>query len=166
MRKIPPLLFLLSLALPCVLAVQTAIPAQASEKKASEHEEGNKEEKKEGEDSDISGGRFEGDPIYVHIKPIVIPVINDNGVEQLVSLILDIHVKDSNAADSLHKNMPRVVDALYRYLYGSLEDGSVKNGKLVNVTKIKNRAILAVSEIAGKENIVDVLVQAVSQRML
>jgi len=168
MRKISFTFFLLGLLTIGGLEIQNAAPALASEK-GSLHDEGESEDKKnkkDEEDNDISGGRFEGDPIYVHIKPMIIPVINDNGVEQIVSLILDIHVKDSRTADTLHKNMPRVVDALYRYLYGSLEDGSVKKGKLVNVTKIKSRAVLAVSEVAGRENIVDVLVQAVSQRML
>ncbi|MDD4615546.1 MAG: hypothetical protein PHW76_00265 [Alphaproteobacteria bacterium] len=131
---------------------------------AAEESKGKKNEKKE--DEEVSGGRFEGDPIYVHIKPLILPVINDDGVEQIVSLVLDVHVKDTETADLLRKDMPRVVDALLRHLYGSLDTGALSKGKLVNIGKLKKNAILAISEIVPRHQIVDVLVQGVSQRML
>ena len=115
---------------------------------------------------DVSGGRFAGDPIYVHISPMVLPVINDSGVEQLVTIILDVQVKNFDSADDMHTNMPKVMDSLMRALYGGLGQGVLRNGKLVNVGKIKNKAITAVGEVIGAENIQDVLVQGVSQRML
>ena len=121
--------------------------------------------KKDGAE-DVSGGRFAGDPIYVHIAPMVMPVINDKGVEQLVTLILDVQVKDFDAADAMHSNMPRVQDALMRALYGGLGQGTLRNGKLVDVTKVKNKAVAAVGEVIGADNVRDVLVQSVSQRML
>jgi flagellar protein FliL len=128
-------------------------------------EKGKKNDKKKGEE-DITGGRFAGDPIYVHIQPMILPIISDDGVEQLVSLMLDVRVKDLATANALHKNMPRVIDSLWRNLYGGLDEGSLRDGKLVNVGKIKNNAIRAVGEIAGRENILDVLVVGVAQRML
>ncbi len=121
-------------------------------------------DKKKGDD--VSGGRFRGDPIYVHISPMVLPVINDTGVEQLVTLIIDVQVKDFNAADDMHTNMPKVMDALMRSLYGGLGQGTLRNGKLVNVAKVKNKAIGAVGEVIGPDNVLDVLVQGVGQRML
>ncbi len=126
-------------------------------------EEGGGEKKK---DDDVSGGRFQGDPIYVHIAPMVLPVINDTGVEQLVTIILDVQVKDFNAADDMHTNMPKVMDALMRALYGGLGQGALRNGKLVNVAKVKAKSIGAVGEVIGPENVRDVLVQGVGQRML
>jgi flagellar basal body-associated protein FliL len=168
MRKLP-----LSFSLLCFLAlgawqgifVSRAF-AQEPAAKTNETVKSKKGDKKGNDDDDISGGRFEGDPIYVHIKPMVLPVINEEGVEQLVSLVLDVHVKDSETADTLHKDMPRVMDALLRNLYGGLEDGSLKKGKLVNIQKIKSNAINAIGEIVGRDKIVDVLVQGVTQRVL
>lgn len=149
------------------MQIPLAHPSVASEKAKSEGEKGEKGKKKEGkEEEDITGGRFEGDPIYVHVKPLILPIINDQGVEQIVSLIVDIHVKDSGTADTLHKNMPRVVDALLRHLYGGLEDGTLNKGKLVNLTKIKAKAVDAISEIVDRQSVVDVLIEGVSQRML
>lgn len=134
--------------------------AVASEKKAAQE----KGEEKGAEE--ITGGRFSGDPIYVHIRPMVLPVINEEGVQQIVSLILAIHVKDQKTAERLHKNMPRVIDALYRDLYGALGEGALTDGKMANIRKIKNKSVQAISGLVGRENVVDVLVQAVSQRML
>lgn len=134
--------------------------AVASEKKASQ------EKGEEKEPETITGGRFSGDPIYVHIKPMVLPVINEDGIQQLVSLILAIHVKDQKTAERLQRNMPRVIDALYRNLYGALGEGTLTDGKMANIRKIKSKSVQAMSELVDKENIVDVLVQAISQRML
>ncbi|MDE2029423.1 MAG: hypothetical protein KGI97_02545 [Alphaproteobacteria bacterium] len=117
-------------------------------------------------EDDVTGGRFAGDPIYVHLAPLVMPVIDGNGAEQLVTIMIDVQVKDFDAADNMHTNMPRVMDALMTHLYGGLGSGSLRNGKLVNVDKVKRRATAAVASVIGAENVVDVLVQGVAQRML
>jgi hypothetical protein len=116
--------------------------------------------------TDVTGGRFAGDPIYVHIDPMILPVINDSGVEQLVTVILDVQVKDFDAADVMHANMPRVMDSLMTALYGGLGQGTLRNGKLVDVSRVKSKAIDAVGKVIGSDNVRDVLVQSVSQRML
>ena len=116
--------------------------------------------------NDVSGGRFAGDPIYVHIAPMILPVINDAGVEQIVTVIFDVQVTNFDAADNMHAHMPQVIDALMRSLYGGLGQGLLRNGKLVNVGKVKTKVMTAVGEIIGPENVTDVLVQGVAQRML
>ncbi len=134
---------------------------------AAEHGAKTEGEKSEGKgDKNITGGRFEGDPIYVRIAPMTLPIINDNGVEQIVSVIVTVQVKDLDSANVLHKNMPRATDSLLRHLYGGLDEGSVRKGKLVNIPKIKKKAVEAIAEIVERKNIVDVLVEGVAQRML
>lgn len=136
------------------------------EKAEGGHGEGKKDDKKGKEENDVTGGRFEGDPIYVHIAPMVLPVINDRGVQQLVMLTLDIEVKDFDAAEEVRGRMPRIRDSLMRNLYGGLGSGNLRNGKLVDVTRVKAKALTAISEVVGKDLVRDVLVQGVSQRML
>lgn len=114
---------------------------------------------------DVSGGRFEGDPVYVHLAPMVLPIITDDGAEQLVTLIIDVEVKDFNVADAMHTNMPKVRDALMRALYGGLGKGNLRKGKMIDVSRIKAKATTALSEIMG-DGIREVLVQGVAQRML
>jgi hypothetical protein len=137
--------------------------APAAKSGGGEGGEGGKDKKK---GNDITGGRFEGDPIYVHIAPMVLPVINDNGAEQLITIIFDVQVKNFDAADAMQSNMPKVMDSLLRSLYGGLGQGALRNGKLVNVGRVKTKAMSAVGEIIGNDNVQDVLIQGVSQRML
>ena len=133
--------------------------------KEGKSKEESKEEKPKTADG-VAGGRFAGDPIYVHVPPMVLPVINERGVEQLITIIMDIQVKDFDSADELHSNMPRVMDSLMRALYGGLGEGTLRNGKLADVSKIKSKAITAVGEVIPVDKINDVLVQSISQRML
>lgn len=177
MMTFRPLLTFCALALFAV-AQTLPLPAHASggEKKAEGgehggggggHGEGKKDDKKKGEgENDVTGGRFEGDPVYVHIAPMVMPIISDSGVEQLVMLTLDIEVKDFDAAEQVRARMPKIRDALMRKLYGGLGSGNLRNGKLIDVSKIKAKALTAITDVVGKDNVRDVLVQGVSQRML
>jgi flagellar basal body-associated protein FliL len=97
---------------------------------------------------------------------MVMPIISDAGVEQLVTIVLDIEVKDFDAADNLHSNMPKVMDALMQGLYGGLGQGSLRKGKLVDVAKVKTKATAALRKALGEDSIKNVLVQGVAQRML
>lgn len=133
--------------------------------KSAKDEGGEGGEKKKKGDEDISGGRFAGDPIYVHIAPMILPIISNQGAEQLVTVIIDVEVKDFDAADKMHTDMPKVRDALMRALYGGLGQGSLRNGKLVDVAKVKEKASAALREVMG-DGVKQVLVQGVSQRIL
>ncbi len=163
----PALLTALLLAL-CAGVLASPLPAFAAEEAEDGEgkEKGEKGKSEKDKNKSIVGGRFENDPIYVHVAPLIMPIINDKGVEQLVTLLVDIQVKDFDAAEKLQGNMPRIIDSLLQHLYGKLGEGNLKNGKLVNIGKIKKEAVLAVGKIIGAENVKDVLVQGVSQRML
>ena len=133
----------------------------------SSSKEGGEKGEKESAEGGITGGRFEGDPIYVHIAPLVMPIINDEGVQQIVSLIFAVHVNDMVTAQKLRSEMPRINDALLRGLYGSLGDGDLRDGKMVSVVRVKGKALAAIREIMGADSgVADVLVQGVSQRVL
>jgi flagellar basal body-associated protein FliL len=138
-------------------------PAAKSDSKKGGGEEGDSKKKSSG---DVTGGKFEGDPIYVHLEPMILPVITDKGAEQIVTLIIDVEVRDFDVADQMHTDMPRVRDSLMRALYGGLGEGSLRDGKLADVAKIKAKAMSAVTEIVGADGVKDVLIQGIAQRML
>ena len=142
-----------------VLAEEGGAPAADSAKKGGEEGAAKKPD-------DVSGGRFAGDPVFVHLDPMVLPIITDDGAEQLVTLQIAIEVKNFDIADSIHANMPIVRDALMRALYGGLGSGALRNGALVDVEKIKNKATVALDSVIGADGIRDVLVEAVAQRRL
>lgn len=152
-----------------VLAVSgfVAAPVFASEGGSGAKKEAKGDHGGEGEgEAGKKGERFSGDPVYVHLAPMVLPVISDEGVQQLVTIQIDVEVKDYNTADEMHSNMPKVMDALMRALYGGLGTGSLRKGKLVDVSKVKAKATAAMEEVLGAENVRNVLIQGVSQRML
>jgi len=157
-----------------VRAEEGAAPAKDADKKEEPKKDSKKEEGGEGGEgegkkkapADISGGRFAGDPVYVHLDPMILPVITDTGAEQIVVLQITIQVKDFDAADIIHTNMPKVKDSLMRALYGGLGNGDLRQGQLVDVTRVKSKAIKALGVAVGADNIRDVLIEAVAQRRL
>ena len=165
MKKPAAVLCLIGLLTFCVAQMAITSVVYAEEGSSKSKEEPKKDDTKNAPPG-VAGGRFAGDPIYVHVPPMVLPAINDKGVEQLITIIMDIQVKDFDSADDLHSNMPRVMDALMRGLYGGLGQGALRNGKLVDVAKVKSKAIAAVGEVIRPDKITDVLIQSVSQRML
>ena len=123
-------------------------------------------DKKKG-DGVVTGGRFAGDLIYVHLEPIVLPLINESGAEQIFTVIIDLQVKDFDAADTLHSNMPRVRDTMMRVLYGGLSDGSLRIGRhMIDVIKVKARIGAALEKTMGAKLVDDVLIQDIAQRKL
>lgn len=117
-------------------------------------------------EEEITGGKFEGDPIYIHIKPIVLPVITERGAEQIVTMLVDIQTKDYKAATNLHANMPRLRDAILYGLYGGLSDGSMRQKHALDLDKIKKLIRDRINRVFGEGQAVDVLVQAIAQRKL
>ena len=148
------------------LAHSFAAEEEGGKPKAEGGGEGGNDVKQKKSGDDVSGGKFAGDPIYVRIDPMLLPVITDKGVEQLVTIIFAVEVKDFDTADSMHTQMPKVRDSLMRALYGGLGQGSLRDGKIADVTKIKSKAVSAVGEVVGAANVKDVLVQGIAQRML
>lgn len=116
--------------------------------------------------TDVSGGHFAGDPVYVHLPPMTLPILGNTGPEQLVTVQITVQVRDMDAADSIHTNMPRVMDALVQSLYGGLGSGNLRNGRLVDISKVKNKAMLALQNVQGNDSIKDVLIVNMSQRLL
>ncbi len=132
--------------------------------KAAHGEEGESKEKQD--KKSITGGKLAGDPVYVHLQPIIMPVIDKNGAQQLVVLVIDLQVRNFDVADKLHANMPRVNDAILQALYGGLGEGTLRDGHLVNVVRVKKKIAKTIEKVLGPDLVTDVLIQAISQRML
>ncbi len=133
---------------------------------AKDGEKGKDEGGKSKKPSDVTGGRFAGDPVYVHLPPLILPILGNTGPEQLVTMQITVQVKDFDAGDHIHSNMPKVMDAIMRALYGGLTDGNLRNGRLVDVNKVKAKATAALQSVEGADNIKDVLIVNMSQRTL
>lgn len=155
----------------CAAEGEGAKSEKAEANKESKKEEGGKSEegdkkKKKGDDESITGGRFAGDPIYVHVQPISLPIISNRGAEQIVTMLIDLHVKDFDTATNMHENMPKMKDALLQALYGGFADGSLREKNMLDLPKIKESVKITVGRVFGEDAVQDVLIQAVAQRRL
>lgn len=112
-----------------------------------------------------SGG-LGGQKVYVSIGPIILPIITDEGPQQIVTMVVSLQVKDTNASDKVREQFPRLVDAYMRALYGKLDGKAMHNGTIVNVDFVKARVTKATEEIMGQGIVEDVLIQAIAQRQV
>ena len=152
----PLMICLTMLGISCLLPLSLAHASGAA--KAEQGEEGAEKGK--------SGGFGAGDLVYVKLEPMVVPVISDNGAQQLVTFMIQLHVKDFNAADKLRSRMPQLTDAIFTALYGGLGQGSLRIGHQVNLPKVKKRIVEAVDKAIEPNLIEDVLLGGVGQRVL
>ncbi|MDX9689241.1 MAG: hypothetical protein EOM37_00320 [Proteobacteria bacterium] len=164
-RKISSFLVLAVLAV--FLTVPSA-PALASgggghNAEAGGHSEKKKPPKKE-EFATITSGEGDGE-IYLHLTPITFPIIGEYGSEQLVSMLVDLQMKDRASAESLQKKMPKLKDSLIVALYGFISDEEPTPMHL-DIPMIKRKIINTINNNFEKEHVTEVYIQGIAQRKL
>lgn len=132
--------------------------------RAAEHEAAAKPEKK-GEGEGKAAAPKDG-PIYVNLQPMVLPVLDEKGPQQLITLLISLEVENEEKQDLIKERMPRLNDAYLQTLYGALDTRTVNKGSLVDITRIKQKLKAPTERVLGKDVAKDVLIQAVAQRHL
>lgn len=162
--KLMPALRLAVIGLLCLMAHPMAAHASGG----GGGDGGHKSSGGDGESEKKGGGKEAqaGDLLYVRLEPMVLPVITDNGAQQLITLLIQLQVKDFAAQERLQMRMPQLTDAIFTALYGGLGQGSLRQGHLVNIAKVKRRIIEAVDKAIAPNLIDEVLIGGVGQRML
>ncbi len=111
------------------------------------------EEKKEGSGKE-----------YVKMQPLMVPVIDNYGVSQVVSLVVSLEVDGVFEADKVKALSPRLTDAYIQNMYGAMSDNQgIKNG-IIQVGYIKKRLNKITSDVLGDEVHAEVLLQLIQQR--
>ncbi len=103
-------------------------------------------------------------PVYVRFNPLQLPLIGDDGIDQVIDIIVALEVPDDAAADQVIAMAPRLNDAILRDLYGVLHTNRIMRDGIVNVNAIKVRIVGVAQGIMGEELVNDALVQGVAQR--
>ncbi len=101
---------------------------------------------------------------YVELDPLILPIIDQSGVTQVISMVVVIEVSDKHNADIVTKNQPRLKDAYIQEMYGALNSHSALTGGVVQVNMIKERLKKISLHLMGDDVITDVLLQVVQQR--
>lgn len=131
--------------------------AEASAPADEAHASKKKENKKK--DKDGHGASYE----YVKLDPLILPIVDKNGVSQVVSMVLALEA-DPSATDKIRKLEPKLKDAYIQDLYGVLNEHAALKGGVIQVGYIKSRLVKISNEVMHDGEINDVLLQVVQQR--
>lgn len=113
----------------------------------------------ESKTDDKKPGTFE----YVDLNPLSIPVINEKGVVQQVSIAVSLECP-MGKRDSVNIYKPRLMDAYLRELYGALGSGrAMMHGNVVDVEALKSRLSIVTERVVGPDLVSEVLLQSVHQ---
>jgi len=104
-----------------------------------------------------------GSAEYIKLDPLLLPIIDDDGVQQVVSMVVAIEVDGSNA-DRVKKCSPRLTDAYIQNMYGILNRHSALKNGIIQVRMIKDRLNKVTDEVLGSDIDTEVLLQLVQQR--
>ena len=130
-------------------------PAEASAPEGEEHEVSKKEEEKED-----AYAHFE----YVELDPLILPIVDNSGVSQVVSMVVALEVEGTSEADKIKSLSPKLKDAYIQEMYGMLNKHAALKGGVIQVGYIKKRLYEISQDVAPGGEIKDVLLQVVQQR--
>ena len=100
---------------------------------------------------------------YIKLDPLLLPIIDEDGVQQVVSMVVAIEVDESNA-ERVKEISPRLTDAYIQSMYGILNRHAALKGGIIQVRIIKERLNKITDEVLGDEIDTEVLLQLVQQR--
>lgn len=104
--------------------------------------------------------------VFVELDPLILPIVDHNGVSQTVSLVVSVEVADEAAASRVKNLQPRLKDAFIQDMYGELSRKSVMAGGVLEVGKLKARLNRISGKVMGDDTIKEVLLQVVQQRRI
>jgi len=115
--------------------------------------------------SHASGKKTErsGRSAYVKLDPLLLPIIDEDGIQQVVSMVVSIEVEADNAAKVKQKG-PRLTDAYIQNMYGILHRHAALKDGIIQVRIIKDRLNKVTDEVLGHDIDAEVLLQLVQQR--
>lgn len=103
---------------------------------------------------------------YIEMKPLVLPVITDQGVTQQVSLVVSIEVPFGKKAE-VETMEPRLADAYLQDLYGALSSGKgMGANNVIDVMAVKRRLTNVTQKVLKEDQVHDVLLQVLQQRRM
>jgi len=122
----------------------------------------------EGEEHEVAkeddGEHVELGTEFVELPPLILPIVDGNGVHQVVSLVVALDVSGTDAADEVRAMMPKLQDAFIQDMYGVLNRHAAFKGGVIQVNVIKARLNRISKQVLGEDKVNEVLLQVVQQR--
>ncbi|HBR68181.1 MAG TPA: flagellar basal body-associated FliL family protein [Rhodospirillaceae bacterium] len=136
-------------------------PAEAAV--GEEDAEGAEDHAKKDEHKKEKGGHGGGSQ-FVELEPLILPIVDNEGVNQVVSLVVSLEVGSAEDAAQVEHMAPKLKDAYIQDMYGVLNRHAALKGGVVQVADIKKRLNKISNDIMGEDVVHDVLLQVVQQR--
>lgn len=102
-------------------------------------------------------------PTYVKMDPLVVPVVDGEGVSQTISLVIAFEVENAEAAAKIDSLKPRIKDAFIENLYGMLNTDVAMEKGVLKVGYVKQRLQDIAVGVLGDGVVKSVLLQMVQQ---
>ncbi len=112
------------------------------------------------EHGDAKDGKFQ----YVEMDPLILPIIDKNGIAQTLSLVVAIEVENDHDRDKVERYEPRLKDAYIQEMYGILNKQVALDGGVLKVKMVKDHLREISNRVLGEDAVQDVLLQVVQQR--
>jgi len=145
---------------------QTSETEEGAEADSGEHGDTHAKADKKKEKAHADSSAHAEPAQFVELDPIILPVLDKDGVSQTVSLVVSLEVFDHKAVEEVTHNKPKLVDAIIQELYGAFDKKDVMDGGVLKVGPIKERLLGICDKIMGEGIVSDVLLQVVQQRPL
>lgn len=101
---------------------------------------------------------------FVEMDPLVLPIIDADGISQLVSLVIVLQVHDDKQKAEVTAQIFRIKDAYIQDMYGVLNKHEAVKDGVIQVSLLKERLNAASTRVLGEGVVSDVLLQVVQQR--
>lgn len=101
---------------------------------------------------------------FVEMDPLVLPIVDANGISQIVSFVIVLQVHDEEQKAEVTAQMFRIKDAYIQDMYGVLNKNVAMKDGVIQVDVIKKKLTSASERVLGENVVQDVLLQVVQQR--
>lgn len=101
--------------------------------------------------------------VYIDLKPLVVPVIDDRGLTKQISVVVSLVVPYAKA-EEVEAMMPRLTDAYIGDLYNLFGSGNaMMDGDIVDVGAVQAALTEKTGKILGPDMVKEVLLEVVQQ---
>jgi flagellar protein FliL len=101
---------------------------------------------------------------FVEMDALILPIVDNEGVQQVVSIVVALEVAGEANAAKVKAMAPRLKDAYIQDLYGVLNKHSALKDGVIQIAPIKERLNVATKKVMGDDTVHEVLLQVVQQR--
>jgi len=102
---------------------------------------------------------------YYEMSPLFLPMLDANGVRQIVSMSITLMVPNDKAMEIVKYMEPRLKDAYIQNLYGIFNRKVAESG-IIPIETLKDKLNSVSKEILGEEIVEEVLLQVLIQRRI